>query len=98
MPRTIMLVPVGFGVGLTSVSMGLVHAVERHGIKVNFFKPVAQPVSGDVGPERSSTIIGRNPNIEPPKPLLPGYVDNMMSSGKADTLLEEIVEQATALR
>ena len=94
MARTIMLVPVGFGVGLTSVSMGLVHAVERHGIKVNFFKPVAQPVSGDVGPERSSTIIGRNPNIIPPKPLLPAYVDNMMSSGKADSLLEEIVEQA----
>jgi len=94
MARTIMLVPVGFGVGLTSVSMGLVHAVERHGIKVNFFKPVAQPVSGDVGPERSSAIIGRNPNIEPPKPLLPAYVDNMMSSDKADMLLEEIVEQA----
>jgi phosphate acetyltransferase len=89
-----MLVPVGFGVGLTSVSMGLVHAIERHGIKVNFFKPVAQPVSGDVGPERSSTIIGRNPNVAPPKPLLPAYVDNMMSSDKADMLLEEIVEQA----
>jgi len=94
MARTIMLVPVGFGVGLTSVSMGLVHAIERHGIKLNFFKPVAQPVSGDVGPERSSAIIGRNPNIEPPKPLLPAYVDNMMSGGKADMLLEEIVEQA----
>lgn len=74
--------------------MGLVHAIERHGIKVNFFKPVAQPVSGDVGPERSSTIIGRNPNVAPPKPLLPAYVDNMMSSDKADMLLEEIVEQA----
>jgi len=94
MARTIMLVPVGFGVGLTSVSMGLVHAVERHGIKVNFFKPVAQPASGDVGPERSSAIIGRNPNIIPPKPLMPAYVDNMMSSDKSDMLLEEIVEQA----
>ncbi|MGB1296918.1 MAG: phosphate acetyltransferase [Psychrobium sp.] len=94
MARTIMLVPVGFGVGLTSVSMGLVHAIERHGIKVNFFKPVAQPVTGDVGPERSSTIIGRNPNIEPPKPLSPNYVGKLMSSGKSDILLEEIVEQA----
>ncbi|MDP2560220.1 phosphate acetyltransferase [Psychrobium sp. 1_MG-2023] len=94
MARTIMLVPVGFGVGLTSVSMGIVHALERHGIKVNFFKPIAQPSNGDTGPERSTAIIGLNPNIKPPQPFAPSYVANLMSGNKADTLLEEIVERA----
>ncbi|NRA83829.1 MAG: phosphate acetyltransferase [Gammaproteobacteria bacterium] len=94
MPRTIMLVPVGFGVGLTSVSLGMVHALERHGVKVNFFKPVAQPSDNDNGPERSTAIIGQNPNIKPPKPFTPAYVANLMSSNSADTLLEEIVERA----
>jgi len=89
-----MLVPVGFGVGLTSVSMGIVHALERHGTKVNFFKPVAQPSHGDNGPERSSAIIGKNPNIKPPLSFTPAYVANLVSSDRADTLLEEIVERA----
>lgn len=94
MPRTIMLVPVGFGVGLTSVSMGIVHALERHGIKVNFFKPVAQPSNGDTGLERSSAIIGQNPNIKPPLSFSPSYVANLVSGDKSDTLLEQIVEHA----
>jgi len=89
-----MLVPVGFGVGLTSVSMGIVHALERHGTKVNFFKPVAQPSHGDNGPERSSAIIGKNPNIKPPLSFKPAYVANLVSSDRAGTLLEEIVERA----
>jgi len=89
-----MLVPVGFGVGLTSVSMGIVHALERHGTKVNFFKPIAQPSHGDNGPERSSAIIGKNPNIKPPLSFSPAYVANLVSSDRADTLLEEIVERA----
>ncbi|MGL4504940.1 MAG: AAA family ATPase, partial [Aeromonas sobria] len=39
--RTIMLIPVGTGVGVTSVSLGVVRAMERHGVNVSFFKPVA---------------------------------------------------------
>jgi phosphate acetyltransferase len=87
-----MLVPVCSGVGLTSVSLGLVHALERHGVKVNFFKPVAQP--SDNGCERSTVIIGQNPNLKPPQPFSSAYVVRLMSSDKADTLLEEIVERA----
>ncbi|NRA71165.1 MAG: phosphate acetyltransferase [Gammaproteobacteria bacterium] len=94
MARTIMLVPVGSGVGLTSVSLGLVHAIDRHGIKVNFFKPVAQPSDNDNGIERSSAIIELNPNIKPPKSFSAAYVANLMSTNKSDTLLEEIVERA----
>ena len=53
MSRRIMLIPVGTSVGLTTVSMGLVRAIEEQGIKLNFFKPVAQPRKGDNGEERS---------------------------------------------
>jgi len=74
--------------------MGIVHALERHGIKVNFFKPVAQPSNGENGLERSSAIIGQNPNIKPPIPFTQGYVANLVSTDKASRLLEEIVERA----
>ena len=39
----IMLIPVGFGVGLTSVALGLLHSCEQKGIKVGHFKPISQP-------------------------------------------------------
>lgn len=50
MSRTIMLIPISAGVGLTSVSMGLLRAMERKGVSVSFYKPIAQPRTGDDQP------------------------------------------------
>ena len=47
MSHRIMLIPVSTGVGLTSISVGLVRALEQKAVKVNFFKPIAQPRSND---------------------------------------------------
>ena len=44
MSRTIMLIPTGTNVGLTGVSLGVIRAMERQGINLNVFKPVAQPI------------------------------------------------------
>ena len=43
--HTFFIAPTGFGVGLTSISLGLVRALQRAGLKVGFFKPIAQPIS-----------------------------------------------------
>ena len=45
MSHRIMLLPVGFGVGLTSVAQGLIHACQQKGINVGHFKPISQPSS-----------------------------------------------------
>ena len=58
-----MLIPVGTGVGVTSVSLGVVRAMERHGVNVSFFKPVAQPRPGETGTERSTAVIRAAANI-----------------------------------
>ncbi|WP_194848004.1 phosphate acetyltransferase [Candidatus Neptunochlamydia vexilliferae] len=39
MKHTILMVPMGLGVGLTTVSIGLVHALERQGINVSYLNP-----------------------------------------------------------
>lgn len=36
MSRRVMLIPISTGVGLTSVSVGLVRALEQKAVKVNF--------------------------------------------------------------
>lgn len=39
--QTFFIAPTDFGVGLTSISLGLVRTLERAGLKVGFFKPIA---------------------------------------------------------
>ena len=86
-----MLIPIGSGVGVTSVSLGMVRAMERHGVNVSFFKPVAQPKLAHSGPEASTAVIRAGSNITPPEPLSLHYAENMISSGNTTVLLEEIV-------
>ncbi|MEQ6326797.1 phosphate acetyltransferase [Ectopseudomonas chengduensis] len=89
--HTFFIAPTGFGVGLTSISLGLVGALERSGLKVGFFKPIAQPHAGDLGPERSSELIARTHGLNSPKPLPLSYVERMLGDGQLDELLEEII-------
>ncbi|CAD5108672.1 phosphate acetyltransferase [Zestomonas carbonaria] len=89
--QTFFLAPTGFGVGLTSISLGLVGALERAGLKVGFFKPIAQPHAGDLGPERSSELIARTHGLESPRPLALSEVERMLGDGQLDELLEQII-------
>ncbi len=91
MARTIMLIPVGIGVGVTSVSLGMVRALERNGLNVNFFKPVAQPRQGEKGPERSTEIVRQGTNTNPATPFTLSHVERLIGAGQTDDLLEDIV-------
>ena len=63
--RTIMLIPTGTSVGLTSVSLGVIRAMERKGVRLSVFKPIAQPRSG--GQTRPPPSFAPAP--PPPPPL-----------------------------
>ena len=89
--HTFFVVPTGFGVGLTSISLGLVRALELAGLKVGFCKPIAQQHPGDTGPERSSELIARTHGLKSPTPLEQAYVERRLGDGQLDELLEEII-------
>ncbi|MGE8406344.1 MAG: phosphate acetyltransferase [Pseudomonas sp.] len=89
--QTFFIAPTDFGVGLTSISLGLVRTLERAGLKVGFFKPIAQPHPGDTGPERSTELVSRTHGLKPPKPLSLAHVERMLGEGQLDELLEEII-------
>ena len=74
MARRIMLIPVGSSAGLTSVSLGMVRAMQQQGLKVNFFKPMGQPRHGDDEPEKSTTIITQLGPSKPATPFTSAYV------------------------
>lgn len=92
MSRTIMLIPTSAGVGLTSVSLGVIRAMEREGVNVSFYKPIAQPRSGQDQPDLTSTIVGANSDIRiaPSMPIT--EAETLIGSEKLDVLLEKVVE------
>ena len=90
--QCIYLVPTGTGVGLTSVSMGLVRALDRSGMKAAFFKPVAQLFRGDTGPERSTHVIRNTTELNPPTPIPYREVVRELAADNSDRLMERILE------
>ncbi|NDL63426.1 phosphate acetyltransferase [Acerihabitans arboris] len=91
MPRTIMLIPTDLSVGLTSVSLGVVRAMERKGVRLSVFKPVAQPRDGSSRPDQTTAIIRANSSIPAAQPLEMNYVEALLGSNARDVLMEEIV-------
>ena len=91
--RTFFLAPTRYGVGLTSVTLGLVRALDNLGLRVKFFKPIAQLHVGDTGPERSTKLVQRIMDHEPPAPISSHRVEDLLGDNKGDELMEEIVAQ-----
>lgn len=91
MPHTFYLVPSGGGVGLTSLALGLVRALDNRGIRVAFFKPIGQPVGHDPGPERSTYFIRRLSALRPTTPVPLEEAGRMILARRIDELLERVV-------
>ncbi|MCL2919826.1 phosphate acetyltransferase [Shewanella litorisediminis] len=97
MSRNIMLVPIGTGVGLTSLSLGMVRALERHGVKVQFFKPISQQRPADSGPERSTTILSKSPTVNPLEPFDMQHAESLIRTDQTDVLMEQIIARANEI-
>lgn len=87
MHHKIMLIPAGFGVGLTSIAVGLVHACQQRGIKVGHFKPISQP-SRSVLKNKKDHISWSTDDHSIPL----SYVEEQMADGQREFILEKIVE------
>ena len=91
MPHTLYLVPCGGGVGLTSVALGLVRALDNRGTRVAFFKPIAQLNGSDTGPERSTHFIRHSGSLTPTAPLPLEDAARLILSHRSDELFERVL-------
>ncbi len=92
MSRTIMLIPTGTSVGLTSVSLGVIRAMEQKGVSLSVFKPIAQPRNGaENTPDQTTSIVRANSSIPAAKPLTVSYVESLLSNNQQDVLMEQII-------
>ncbi|SEI46591.1 phosphotransacetylase [Azotobacter beijerinckii] len=91
--HTLFLAPTGYAVGLNSISLGLIRTLEQAGLKVGFFKPIAQPFPIDQGHERSCLLVERTLGRSTPEPVLLDQVERQLADGDIDLLLEDVVSR-----
>lgn len=91
MPHTLYLAPSGSGVGLTSLSLGLVRALDNRGIRVAFLKPVGQARGDDAGPDRSTDFVRRTSSISPAAPMPLDEAERLLATGRTDELLDRVM-------
>ena len=81
-------IPTRQNVGLTSVSLGVVRALQRQGYRVGFAKPVAQE---DTANEHSIHFAREICLIDAPAPFSIIHADDRLTAGQEPDLLEEVV-------
>src|ERR1700751_961516 len=91
MKHAFFLAPAGTGVGLTTVALGLVSALDQRGVRVAFFKPVAQASEGDSGPERSTHFIRNTTSLRPADPIPVSIATKTISEHGIDQLMGHVI-------
>jgi phosphate acetyltransferase len=91
MRHAFFLAPAGSGVGLTTVALGLVNALDRKGVRVGFFKPIAQETEGDSGPERSTHFIRATTMLHPADPIPLAIATKTISERGMDELMSQVI-------
>ena len=84
----IFIAPTGLESGLTSISLGLIRALDAQGLKVGFVKPVAP---GYADSERSTHLVRTLLHLQTPDPMHLNLVQQRVSDGMLDRVLEDTV-------
>jgi phosphate acetyltransferase len=90
-PYTLFLAPSGSGVGLTTLALGLVRALDVRGVRVAFCKPIGQSFNHDAGPERSTHFIRATTQLTPADPIPQEEAARLISAGEEEQLMERVV-------
>jgi phosphate acetyltransferase len=87
--KALFIAPTRPSVGLTSVALGLVRALERTGLKVGFCKPIAQ----DYTPlDRSVHFARELGHMQVPDPIALAKAEALITQDQTDELMEQVVQ------
>ncbi|HVI50164.1 MAG TPA: phosphate acetyltransferase [Candidatus Sulfotelmatobacter sp.] len=96
--RSFFLAPAAQDVGLTSISLGLLRALQRDGIKAGFVKPIAQPEAKDGIHDLSTHFARTLCHVEAPAPLAFHEAEDQIRAGQLPALMEDVVSLVEAVR
>jgi phosphate acetyltransferase len=95
MKHTFFLAASGASVGLTSVCLGVVRALDRRGIRVGFCKPITQNHTAAGEPEPSALFIRTTMGRTPPESIPIQQADDYVREERIDDLMERVVEKVS---
>ena len=90
MSKSFFIAPTAQNAGLTSVSLGLLRALDQIGVRVGFFKPITQVTKAR--PDHSVHFANAISHIDSPKPISLKEAQDYLTRGDKDLLMEEIIE------
>ncbi len=90
MARSLLIAPAAEEVGLARTCLGLLRALDRSGVHVDYVKPVAQP-RADGTADRSAALVAAVTTLRPPEPLSTAELEQQLGEGGLDVVLEKIV-------
>jgi len=91
MKHAFFLAPSGTSVGLTTVSLGLFNALDSHGVRVAYFKPISQLTESTSGLDRSTHFIRTTTMLQPADPVPVKTANKMISGGRLDEFLGHVI-------
>lgn len=84
----VLIAPTGLESGLTTISLGLIRALDAQGLRVGFVKPVAPSYASS---ERSTHLVRTVLHLQTPDPMHLSQVQQRISDGMMDRVLEDVV-------
>ena len=90
MARSLLVAPATEDVGLARTCLGLLRALDRSGVHVDYVQPVAQP-RADGTPYCSAALVAAVTTLRPPEPLSTAELERQLGEGGLDVVLEKIV-------
>ncbi|WP_077531187.1 phosphate acetyltransferase [Vreelandella utahensis] len=92
MAQNLFITPTDLHSGLTSVCLGLVRALDRLGLRVGFFKPVAQSAMGEDS-DASVHFVRARTNLEPSTPVSLRHAQERINQGRSGEFMEDMVSR-----
>ncbi|AKZ65925.1 Phosphate acetyltransferase [Candidatus Palibaumannia cicadellinicola] len=86
-----MLIPIGTRVGLTSISLGIIRAMEQNNIHLNVFTKIATTDYDKNNIDLITSIICNQYNIPYTTPLSLYEIESLICSNQKDLLMEKII-------
>lgn len=89
--QTLLMVPTGVGVGLTSACLGMIHSLDCLGIRAGFLKPFGQADDSGRTIDQSTSLVDHTFNLHSPAAIDQHLVERMLGDNQLDELLERVV-------
>ncbi|XBC41928.1 MAG: phosphate acetyltransferase [Buchnera aphidicola (Kaburagia rhusicola rhusicola)] len=89
--RTVMLIPIGINVGLTTISIGLIQKIQDNNFHAKFFKPVFYSTHDHCCVDHTTSIVEKMSSVVCLKPIKINHIHHFLIKHKKQTIIENIL-------